>query len=103
MNVAVDDEDLRHIAIGDHQTSCDGDIVEDGEAGTLVGARVMTAAGRIAGEALGERQAAGEDLTSYEAIYGADEEDEILEDEAEGEGETAEGEGEADEETTPAA
>ena len=61
MNVAVDDEDLRHIAIGDHQTSCDGDIVEDGEAGTLVGARVMTAAGRIAGEALGERQAAGED------------------------------------------
>lgn len=50
-----------------------------------------------------QRQAAGEDLTSYEAIYGADEEDEILEDEAEGEGETAEGEGEADEETTPAA
>ena len=50
-----------------------------------------------------QRQAAGEDLTSYEAIYGADEEDEILEDEAEVEGETAEGEGEADEETTPAA
>ncbi|MCK5930731.1 LSU ribosomal protein L9P [Fulvimarina manganoxydans] len=50
-----------------------------------------------------QRQEAGEDLTSYEAIYGSDEEDEILEDEAEVEDEAAETEGEAEDETTPAA
>ena len=51
-----------------------------------------------------ERQARGEDLTSADAIYGADEPDYAQPDEEEGDEEGAEGEGEDDTETTePAA
>ena len=60
VDVAVDDQDAGDAALVDERLGGDGDVVEDAEAGAAVGPGVVRAAGHVAGEAVLEREAGGE-------------------------------------------